>query len=173
MSITGHVAMAQDAGAGIAVVDVIGIGAGVYDRLREQNRKTVPFNAGEKSSRTDKSKRLRFANKRAAAWWGMRELLDPAYDSTVALPPDRMLIDELSAPRWKPTSNGRVQIESKDQIKRRLRRSTDNADAVIQAFWESGQQGGLGAVDQETLAAPSRWTGTRRSTRSRWKRTKR
>jgi hypothetical protein len=118
-----------------AIVDAIGLGAGVVARLREQGYRAVAFKASEKSSYRDRSGELEMANCRAAAWWMMRELLDPANSSEVALPDDDKLIGELTAPRWAPNSQGRVLVESKDDLRKRLGRSTDNADPVIQAFW--------------------------------------
>jgi len=120
---------------GTAVVDVIGIGAGVVDKLREEKLKVIPFNAGEASTAHDRSKELGFLNLRAEAWWKFREALDPAFAPTVALPPDDLLTGDLTAPRWKVTGKGSIQIESKDEIKKRIDRSTDSADAVIMAWW--------------------------------------
>jgi hypothetical protein len=74
-------------------------------------------------------------NCRSAAWWAMREFLDPANDPQVALPPNEYLISDLTAPRWRVTSTGKIAVESKDDIKKRIGRSTDFADAVIQAFY--------------------------------------
>ena len=48
------------------------------------------------------------------------------------------LLAELTAIRWKLMTRG-IQIESKDDIKKRLGRSTDKADAVIMA-WSEGQR---------------------------------
>jgi hypothetical protein len=53
----------------------------------------------------------------------------------VALPPDDKLTGDLAAPRYKQASGGRLQVESKDDIKKRLGRSTDHGDAVVMAFW--------------------------------------
>jgi len=136
MSVTGQVAGILRKRGGRAVVDVIGVGAGVYDRLIEQKFKALPFNAGESSAATDRSGELQFLNKRAAAWWQMRELLDPANCEEIALPPDDELIGDLTAPHWKVTSSGKLQIESKDEIRKRLGRSTDTADAVVMIFFE-------------------------------------
>jgi len=135
MAVTGHIAGLLRAG-GAAVVDVIGIGAGVVDRLREQGRPVVAFNAAEATPLTDSSGELGFANCRAAAWWRLRELLAPGSGCEIALPPHDELTGELTAPSWRATSAGRIQIESKEQMRSRLGRSTDHADAVIQAFWE-------------------------------------
>lgn len=122
-----------------AVVDVIGIGAGVVDRLREQGygAAVVAFNASAGSARKDRSGELGFANARAAAWWGVREALDPAYGPTLALPPDDELLGELCAPTWRivSTGGGRIQVEAKDEVTRRLGRSPDKADAVVQSQW--------------------------------------
>ena len=135
MQTTGHVAGVLAKTAGYAVVDVIGLGAGVVDRLRELGYDVIAFNAGERTDKLDSSGELGFVNKRSAAWWAMRELLDPTAGYPVALPPDDLLIGDLTAPKWRVTSGGRIQVESKDDIRKRLGRSTDSADAVIQAFW--------------------------------------
>ena len=119
----------------IPVVDVIGIGAGVVDRLREQGLPVVAFNASAKTEARDRTGELGFVNCRAAAWWQMRELLDPANGSEVALPDDDLLVGDLTAPHWRVMSGGRIQVESKDEIRKRLGRSTDTGDAVVQAFW--------------------------------------
>lgn len=143
METTGHVrGVLERYDTGAAVVDVIGIGAGVVDRLREDpelERRVVPFNAGAaaKVGRTelrDKSGELAFSNLRAAAWWGLRERLDPSSGDDLALPPDDLLIGDLTAPKWKMTSGGRIQIESKEDMRTRIGRSTDTGDAVVQAF---------------------------------------
>jgi hypothetical protein len=94
----------------------------------------IAFNASERTDDRDRSGELRFLNRRAAAWWHMRELLDPSLDAVVGLPDDDALIGDLCAPTWWINSSGKVQIESKDDIRKRLGRSTDAADAVIQAF---------------------------------------
>ncbi len=124
-----------------AMIDVIGIGAGPYDRLREEKLKVHPFNAAEGTELKDRSKELEFSNKRAAAWWNMRELLDPAYGSNVALPPDDLLTGDLSAPRrGRMTSAGKMTVESKDDIRKRLGRSTDDGDAVVMAFFPKSKE---------------------------------
>jgi len=116
------------------IVDVIGIGAGVYDKLKEDGVNVMPFNAAEKTNRKDKSGIMSFANKRAAAWWNLRELLE---DEEVGLPNDDDLIGDLTAPRQlEPTSSGAIRIEPKDRIRARLGRSTDVGDAVVMVFWD-------------------------------------
>jgi hypothetical protein len=67
-------------------------------------------------------------------WWAMRELLDPAFEPDVAIPRDDQLIGELTAPKWDETASGKIKVESKEEIRKRLDRSTDLADAVLQTF---------------------------------------
>ncbi len=83
----------------------------------------------------DKSRRLTFVNTRAASYWSLREALDPAGDEKLALPPDAELLADLTAPRYKVLASG-VQIEKKEDIKKRIHRSTDCADAVVLAHWQ-------------------------------------
>jgi hypothetical protein len=145
MATTGRVAGVLEANPGArAVVDVIGLGSGVVDRLREQGfKRTIAFNASAGTTRKDRSGELGFVNVRSSAWWWLREQLDPAFDPTLCLPPDDLLIGDLSAPRYSLTSTGRIQVESKDEIRKRLGRSTDSGDAVVQACFDA--QRGLGA----------------------------
>lgn len=119
----------------LAVVDTSGVGAGVTDRLREQRLSVEAFQASQAAPGTDKTGELRFLNRRAHAYWMLRELLDPAQDggATLALPPDEALTEDLCSAKWTMTSAGRIQIESKDDIKKRLGRSPDVGEAVILA----------------------------------------
>ena len=150
MATTGRVAGMLRAHGGRPVVDVIGIGAGVVDRLREQEFIVVPFNASVRCVLLDRTGELGFANLRSAAWWHLREALDPTYGSEVALPPDDGLTGDLTAPKWRVASTGKIEVESKDTIKARIGRSTDRGDAVVQAF-------ALEIIDP-TLAPPSMFT---------------
>jgi hypothetical protein len=113
----------------LAVIDVIGVGAGVVDLMRRWNRNVNAFNASRATKRRDRSGLFGFKNQRSAMWWMLREALDPAFDPTLALPPDEDLLGELTAPKWTEVG-GKILVESKDGIKKRLGRSTDRADAV-------------------------------------------
>jgi hypothetical protein len=117
-----------------AVVDAIGIGAGVVDRLREQGAKVLAFNASKGSKAKDSTREFGYTGRRSEAWWTMRQALDPSGNPDICLPDDEMLLGDLSAPQWTVTSSGRIQVESKDEIRKRLGRSTDDGDAVVQAF---------------------------------------
>lgn len=118
----------------LSVVDVIGVGAGVVDLLRMWNVPVTAFNASRKSTLRDRSGEYGFVNQRAAMWWTMREMLDPAFGPTLALPTDDQLLAELTAPKYWHTPAGKIQVESKDDLRKRLGRSTDHADAVGQCL---------------------------------------
>ena len=115
-------------------MDSIGIGASPYDILTKARGVPVNgINAGSRSEARDKSNQFGFANKRAEMWWRLREILEPGSGRELVLPDDRELLGDLCAPRWKETSQG-IQIESKDDIKKRLGRSTDCGDALVMAL---------------------------------------
>lgn len=113
---------------GFVVVDSVGLGAGVGDRLAELGYRVTMYNGG---AFTGSAKRSRFLNTRAESYWHLRKLLE---DGKIDLPPDEMLFDELMATNWFPTTDERIQIERKADLKTRLGRSPDRADAVVMAF---------------------------------------
>lgn len=148
MQTTGRVTMQAERTAKIGV-DVIGVGAGVFDRLRELGYTGArPINvshaAKDISGRplTDKSGKIKFLNLRAYLWWMLRDALDPDNPDAIALPPTEgdALIGDLTAPKYMITSTGAIQIESKDDIRERLGRSTDFADAVALAIYVGRQR---------------------------------
>ena len=119
-------------------VDAVGLGSGVYDRLKEQDvRGLVEFN-GARSATGDDSER--FLNTRASSFWHLRSLLERGL---IALPHDPELREELVATQWRISSSGRIQIEAKDDLRARLGRSPDKADAlamVMHSYERSGRR---------------------------------
>lgn len=117
-----------------AYVDEVGMGGGVVDRLREMGIRRIVegVNTGERAR-----DRERFANLRAELWWTLRELLNPDRNvnpDQLDIPPDEELLADLTTPRYRYTSRGQIQIESKDEMRRRGKRSTDLADAICLAI---------------------------------------
>lgn len=120
----------------ITNVDVIGIGAGVYDRLDEMGYAVAPINVG--ASPTDEEKKQKFYNLRAEIFWHLREVFRPENGrSSIAIPDDPELKQELGEIRYKYSSERKIKIEEKDDMKRRIGRSPDKADAVALAFAEN------------------------------------
>jgi hypothetical protein len=135
MEVAGYVKGFVDVNEGvIPIIDVIGIGTGVADRLAEMEYSIRRFIASEKTEALDDSGKFGFFNKRSATWWRMREMLNPESGVNVALPPDSNLIQELTVPKWQMQSGARYRVEGKKDIRKRLGRSTDTADAVILAL---------------------------------------
>jgi hypothetical protein len=139
----------------LAIVDSIGIGAGVLSRLREQGEPVMGFVAsGSATGITDKTGEFKFRTLRGAAWWRMRELLDPSQPggSKVMLPRSEVLLGDLTTPHWKVLSGGTIWLEPKEEIRKRLGRSTDEGDAVVMSFWQ-----GRGTVDAGEVTVLSWW----------------
>lgn len=156
MATVGEIALRLTNPSDVAIIDEIGVGGGVLDRLRERRKSCLAFNASSASSEHDNSGELGFLNQRAAAWWALKQLLDPAAGATLRLPPDDELIGDLVAPRWKMTSSGRIQLEGKEEIRRRLGRSPDVGDAVAMAFTIRSGPGPSGLdVDMAPVAMDS------------------
>lgn len=131
-------------------IDVIGVGASPYDILNMTHH-TLGINMSEKIEKTDKSGKLSFLNTRSWLWWNFRELLDPANNTGIALPPDKKLISDLTAPRWK-LQGSVIKVESRDEIIARIKRSPDRATAYILAAMETPKNASFGAWD----ASPQR-----------------
>lgn len=117
-------------------IDLIGWGASVYDFLNDMSLQVIGINAANKSLATDQSGQLQFANHRAELHWRMREALDPANDTGICLPPDDRLRADLCAPIWFLRS-GKIQVELKDEVKKRIGRSPDYGDAYLMALVET------------------------------------
>lgn len=110
-------------------IDVIGIGAGVVDRLKEQKFRVNGVNVAESAS--DK---LKYANIRAEAYW---QLADRFQKGEIAIPDDLELLAQTSSIKYKFDSHGRLQIESKEEMKKRGMKSPDKTDALVLAFMEA------------------------------------
>lgn len=128
------------------MIDVIGIGSSAYDIARARGVSVIPVNFSHSSDATDRSGTLHMVNTRAACYWAFREALSPDSSWAIMLPPDPELEADLCAARWVPQTNG-IKIESKEDIKKRLGRSPDCADAVVLSWYnEFGSHGDSGEV---------------------------
>jgi hypothetical protein len=123
-------------------IDVVGVGSSPFDSLVGMNLPAHPVNGGEKAPENahDRSGRLEFKNLRAWLWWSLREALDPQHGTDVCLPDDRALLADLSAPKFKVVGT-KIQVESKEEIIKRLGRSPDRGDAVTYAWYGAGAAG--------------------------------
>ena len=111
-------------------IDVIGIGAGVVDRLHEQNLPILGVNVSESPSTTG-----RYAKLRDELWIRAKEWLGTR---SVRLPRHEQLRDDLAAPRYSFLSDGRLKVEDKNSMRARGLPSCDYADALNLTFCEMG-----------------------------------
>lgn len=106
-------------------VDVIGLGAGVVDRLMELGLPVRGINVSESPTIFDE----RYANLRAELWFGRGLPWFEARDCNIAN--DIGLAYELKLPRKDYTSTGRLLAESKAKMKERGVKSPNRADAFL------------------------------------------
>lgn len=118
-------------------VDVIGLGAGVVDRLDELGFYVQPVNFADKAHDA-----ARFANVRAQCYWKVREAVNPKGATPLAVPRKyEAAVKECAAMAFLFTSKGQIKIEDKEQVRARLGQSPDEADALALTFagGESGE----------------------------------
>lgn len=118
-------------------VDSIGIGWGIYGSIKEalapEGVEVVPVNFGEGPGPGFED---RFLNLRARVWWevGRENSRLKTWDLSAC---DDDTINELCAPEYVILdSKGKVKIEPKVDVIKRLGVSPDHADALLLAFWE-------------------------------------
>lgn len=119
----------------VVVIDVGGGYAGsAITRMEDNSIPYQRFDGRAASNGRTRDGSLKFANKRAEAWWGMREELDPTQDggSQIALPPDPELLADLTAPTFEVKATGLI-IEAKEKVRERIGRSPGKGDAVVMA----------------------------------------
>lgn len=131
------------------VVDVIGVGTGVADRLDELAYPVQRYVGSASTTQTDESGEFGFSNVRSAAYWHLRELLSPDNANPIMLPPRQELIADLTTPTWRVITGSppRIAIETKEDLVKRLGRSPDFGDAVAMAYW-------LDAMNVPLVVAP-------------------
>lgn len=119
------------------VVDDVGVGGGVFDRLRELDLPVVSFlsNAKPSPGRAD-----RYADAATEAWCLMADAIKTG---GLVLPNDQALIGQLVSRRRQILSDTRLKIESKEAMRpkdlaaRSTWRSPDEADALAMTFWDA------------------------------------
>ena len=129
--------MSREHGHCPAVIDEIGVGAGVVDECTEKGVSTIPFNSSSKAEDAES-----YYNLRAEAWMVASKLFS---EGKVKLSfSDPRLKRQLVIPTYS-FRNGRILVEDKADIKKRLGSSPDWADCYIMGLW---------AMDQATNHRP-------------------
>lgn len=110
------------------IIDKIGTGKGIVDRLNELGKNVFAFNSSEKAINED-----RFYNRKAEAWW---ELMLKLRDKMVPYPASANLRRQLNAVHYQVVdSNGKIQLEPKHKTKQLLGHSPDDADAYVMGMY--------------------------------------
>jgi hypothetical protein len=106
-------------------VDGGGVGGGVVDALKAMRFKVIEVQAG--SSPDDKDK---YINKRVELWARLKEWME-----TGCLPDNKDLVADLRAPQYDwHQINGKLTLETKEDMRKRGLSSPDMAEALIQTF---------------------------------------
>jgi phage terminase large subunit len=139
----------------VILVDVIGMGGGVVDRLQELGLPVRGINVGEAAALSDK-----FVRARSELWWKGREWFErrdvriagPATDNPEDM--QEILFSELVVPRFQYNSTGKIQVEPKDALKKRGHKSPDVADAFMLTFAEDLSSAIYGSAGSTSWGQP-------------------
>ncbi len=105
-------------------IDAIGLGYGVIDAINEIGRlSAVAINVAESASMSGT-----YMNLRAELWFKFKAFLE---EGLCKLPKHETMTADLLSAKYKFTAAGKIQLESKEQTKKRLGRSPDVADALV------------------------------------------
>ena len=129
MELVAAIQNALDEGVTEVIVDAVGVGAGVYDRLKELRLpvRITEFQGGMKAR--DPS---RYSNATAECWWGMAQAFR---QGVLDIEDDRRLIAQVTSRTYSEASDRTIRLESKDDIRKRGGRSPDEADALAMTYW--------------------------------------
>lgn len=112
-------------------IDIGAMGAGVYDILVDRGYSSIvrAVNFGEEAQEQEK-----YYNRRSEMWGRLRDWLNA--ELPVSIVDCDGLSEDLTTPNKKYDKVGRLLLEKKEEIKKRLGRSTDLGDALALTFAE-------------------------------------
>lgn len=119
------------------IIDVGGgWGGDAHGHLMKQQVDSVAYMGVKKSLKRTADMQLTFSNVRTEAYWRLREALNPDQrgGSAIALPDDKQLLADLTAPTYLVKNNG-IEVEPKEKLVKRIGRSPDRGDAVVMSWW--------------------------------------
>ena len=112
-------------------VDGVGVGAGTINALKEDGIVDEGINLQGAASPIENGKEEKFNNLRSQMWWTAREDLR---SGEIAMIRDEGLIADLTAPKFS-VRNGKIYVESKEDLKKRLGHSPNKGDAFVYWNW--------------------------------------
>ncbi len=150
-------------------IDDTGLGGGVTDRLKEVKREqhlnrlfVIPINAAEKidvDTMEGREAAEHYNNLTTHMWAVLRDLLE---EKQIELEDDADTFAQLSIRKYFMSSNGKLELESKKEMKKRGVSSPDRADAAALSVY-------LGKVKKYTGRAPGKEVIGKLSKSSYWK----
>ena len=136
----------------VAIIDATAIGSAVAPSMVRKGRtkeiaiRAYGIKASESPTPGTKTDYGEFQYVRDQLWWSVREWL--RIDPGAMLPPDNLLLEELKAPTYhSKVTNGKVVVTDKDELRKRLLRSPDRADALCLTFLSVARAKVMRAVD--------------------------
>jgi phage terminase large subunit len=108
-------------------IDVIGVGYNMYTHIADTYKdKAVDINVCNTSNDSEK-----YSDLKSEYFWGLRMRLQQGDFCGLT---DEKTIGQLAGIRWKPNSRGQIQIESKEDARKRGVKSPDRAESIMLAF---------------------------------------
>lgn len=121
--------------ASVVFVDETGMGGGVVDILRHMSINVVAVNFSAQPDGVNSESGVKYANKRAEIWGAMRDWLRTGLIHPFEVPgSDRTLVDEISDPQYGFNGRDAIQLEKKEDMRRRGVPSPNIADALACTF---------------------------------------
>ena len=112
------------------LIEEDGLGAVFLSRLRAMGIKAQPYRSGGNKNVAQKEV---YYNHKTEAWFYVRSLFE---DGLVSIPDDKKLINQLASVKYEiGESGGKLKIESKKRMSKKMGNSPDRADAVVIALW--------------------------------------
>ena len=150
-------------------IDDTGLGGGVTDRLKEVKREqklnrlfVIPINAAEKietDTKEGKEAADHYNNLTTHMWAVLRELLE---NLQIEIEDDSETFAQISTRKYFMASNGKLELESKKEMKKRGVTSPDRADAAALSVY-------LGKIKKYTGSAPTQERYTNLGKSSYWR----
>lgn len=115
-----------------------GYGGSPFEAMVDNGITPRAYKGAEKTTKRTIEGKLGFTNLRSATYWQFREALDPGQQngSPIALPPDPLLVSELTVLTYEVTPHG-IQVLPKEKVRAILGHSPGRADAVVMC-WTTG-----------------------------------
>lgn len=155
-AVTAVVEAIVESGATMVKVDEIGWGWGIVAAINSELRhkrircRAVGVNVSKKAWQPEK-----FKNQRSELWWMVRDLIKDQSIVLQGMDEAETTIGQLCDPSWREIAGGKILVEEKDETRKRLGRSPDDADALILAFARPTKSGGTATVSRGGARKPA------------------